>query len=101
MTSILFLQETPLMQSIQMQLSKKQKTFSDLFSAFLEFTLYIKHIENKMSLRAYIFQKLQTAEEVVRQMSKKSRFRSSFNKRDGKWSKTLLKFEGNHLYHNY
>ena len=98
MTSILFLQETPLMQSIQMQLSKKQKTFSDLFSAFLEFTLYIK---NKMSLRAYIFQKLQTAEEVVRQMSKKSRFRSSFNKRDGKWSKTLLKSEGNHLYHNY
>ena len=81
-----------------MQLSKKQKTFSDLFSAFLEFTLYIK---NKMSLRAYIFQKLQTAEEVVRQMSKKSRFRSSFNKRDGKWSKTLLKSEGNHLYHNY
>ena len=31
------------MQSIQMQLSKKQNTFSDLFSAFSEFELNIKH----------------------------------------------------------
>ena len=35
------------MQSIQMQLSKKQKAFSDLFSAFLEFTLDIKHFQKQ------------------------------------------------------
>ena len=94
MTSILFLQETPLMQSIQMQLSKKQKTFSDLFSAFLEFTLYIKHIENKMTLIVYVFQKLETAKDLVRQMSKKSRFGRPFSKGDGKGSQTLMKSEG-------
>ena len=35
------------MQSIQMELSKKQKAFSDLFAAFLEFTLNIKHFQKK------------------------------------------------------
>ena len=56
MTCILFLIGTVLMQSIQMQLSKKQKAFSDLFSAFLEFTLDIKHFQKqkKMTLIAYV-----------------------------------------------
>ena len=35
------------MQSIQMQLSKKQKTFSEFYSVFFEFRLNLKHFEKK------------------------------------------------------
>ena len=38
----------------------------------------------------YVFWKLQTTKNVVRQMSKKSRFRRPFSKRDGKRPQTLL-----------
>ena len=31
----------------QMQLSEKQKTFSQFFVAFMEFTLHFKHFEQK------------------------------------------------------
>ena len=54
-----------------------------------------------MTLIAYVFRKLQTTKNVVRQMSKKSHFRRRFNKRRGKRSQTLLKFDSQHLYHNY
>ena len=36
-----------LTQLIQMQLSRKQKTFSEFFSAFLKSSLYFKHFEQK------------------------------------------------------
>ena len=49
MTNILFLIGTILMQSIQMQLSKKQKTFCQFFSAFLEFRLSFVGFEKKRS----------------------------------------------------
>ena len=54
-----------------------------------------------MTLIAYVFQKLQTVKDVVRQMSKKSRFRRPFNKRHGKRSQTLLKSKRQHLYQIY
>ena len=47
MTSILFLIGTLFMQSIQMHLPKEKKTFPDLFSAFWEFRLNIKHFGKK------------------------------------------------------
>ena len=47
MTIILFTVGTILMQSIQMPLSKKQKTFSQLFSAFLRIRLNFEHFEKK------------------------------------------------------
>ena len=53
-----------------------------------------------MILIAYAFPKLRTAKKVVRQMSKKSRFRRPFDKH-GKRSQTLLKSERQHLYHFY
>ena len=54
-----------------------------------------------MTLTSHVFWKLQTVKDVVRQTSKKYRFKRRFNKRRGKWSKTLLKSEGQHLYHLY
>ena len=58
------------MQSIQMQLSKKQKTFSDIFSTFLEFRLNFKHFEKKMTLVGYVFLNFQHAKGVVSQCPK-------------------------------
>ena len=79
------------MQLIQMQLTKKQKTFSQYFSAVLEFRLNFKDFETKDTLIAYMFQKSETLKDVVRQMSKKSRFRRAFNKQHGKRYQTLFK----------
>ena len=47
---------------------------------------------------AYVFKKLKTAKCVVRELSEKSRFRRTFVKLYGKRSRTLMKFEGQHLY---
>ena len=47
---------------IQMQLSEKQKTFSQFFSAFLKSSLNFKHFEKKMTLIAFVFWKLSTPE---------------------------------------
>ena len=52
-----------------------------------------------MTIIAYLFLKLQTVKDIVRQMSKKSPFIRPFHKRHGKRSQTLLKSEGQHLYH--
>ena len=68
----------------------KQKTFSQFFSAFLEFILSFEDFEKKDDSIASVYHKLQTAKCVVRQMSKKSRFRRPFKKQYGKRSQTLL-----------
>ena len=54
------------MQTIQMHLSRKQKVFSEFFAAFFEFALNLKQFEKKMSLIAYVFQKLPTTKDVLR-----------------------------------
>ena len=59
-------------QQIQMQLSKKQKTLS-------EFTFNFKFFEKKIIIIVYVFPKLQTAKNVVRQISKKPRFGTPFD----------------------
>ena len=43
-----------------MQLSKKQKQFSEIFSAFFKYTLNFNHFEKKMTLTAFVFPKLWT-----------------------------------------
>ena len=63
------------MHTIQMNLSQKQKVFSRFFSAFFESALNFEHFQKKMTLIAYVFPKLPTTKNVLRQMSKSSRFR--------------------------
>ena len=50
-----------------------------------------------MTLIADVFPKLRTPKYVVKQMSKKSRFRGHFDRQDGKGDQTMLKFERNQL----
>ena len=54
-----------------------------------------------MTLIAYLFLRLPPAKNVVRYMSKKSRFRLPFQKEHGKRVSTLFKFEWQNLYHIY
>ena len=64
---------------IQMQLSEKQKIFSEIFIPFLESTSNFKHFEKKMIIIANAFPKLQTVNILVRPLSKKRRFRTRFD----------------------
>ena len=47
-----------------MQLSQKLKMFSQFFTEFLKSTFNFKHFEKKMRLIAYVFPKLETANDV-------------------------------------
>ena len=55
-----------LTQLIQMQLSQKQKTFSELFFPFLKSILNFTHFLKKMTLIAHVFPKLRTLKNLVR-----------------------------------
>ena len=57
--------------------------------------------KKRITLIAYLFLRLRPAKNVVRYMSKKSRFRLPFQKEHGKRVSTLFKFERQNLYHIY
>ena len=75
-----------------MHLSQKQKIFSQFFSAFLKSALNSEHFQKKMTLIAYVFLKLPTTENVLRQISKSSRFREPLDRRHGKWAEALIQY---------
>ena len=72
------------MYTIQMHLSQKQKIFSKFFSAFFKSALNSEHFQKKMTLRAYVFPKLPTTKNVLRQMSKSFRIRERLDRRHSK-----------------
>ena len=80
------------MHTIQMHLSQKQKIFSEFFAAFFESALNFEHFQKKMTLIAYAFPKLLTTKNVLRQMSKSSRFREPVGRRHGKWAEALIQY---------
>ena len=89
MTSIPLLVET--IECTQFRwLSQKQKIFSEFFVAIFESALNFEHFQKKMTLIAYVFPKLPTTKNVLRQMSKSSRFREPVDRRHGKWAEALI-----------
>ena len=52
-----------------------------------------------MTLIADLFPKLRTPKNVVRYMSKKSRFKVPFDRQHGKRAQTLMRSEPQHRYH--
>ena len=54
-----------------------------------------------MTLRAYLFPKLRTAENVARYMYKKSCFKGPFDRQHEKRIQTLLRSGQQHCYHIY
>ena len=80
------------MQTIQIHLSQKQNIFSQFFSAFFESALNLEHFQKKMTLIAYVFPKLPTTKNVLRQMSKSFRFRERLDRRHSKWAEALIQY---------
>ena len=78
------------MHTIQMHLSQKQKIVAQFFAEFFESALNFEHFQKKMTLIAYVFPKLPTTKNVLRQMSKSSRFREPVHRRHGKWAEALI-----------
>ena len=80
------------MHRIQMHLSQKEKIFSGFFSAFFESPLNSQHFQKKMTLIAYVFAKIPTTKNVLRQMSKSFRFRERLDRRHSKWAEVLIQY---------
>ena len=55
-----------LLQPIQILLSQKQNTFSQVFSPFLKSTLNFERFQKKMTLIADVFPKLPSPKKVIR-----------------------------------
>ena len=80
------------MHTIQMPLSQKHKIFSRFFAAIFESALNFEHFQKKMTLIAYVFPKLPTTKNVLRQMSKSSHFREPLDRRHGKRAEALIQY---------
>ena len=78
------------MHTIQMHLSQKEKSFSEIFSAFFESALNFEHFQKKRTFIAHVFSKLPTTKNVLRQISKSSRFREPVDRRHGKRAEALI-----------
>ena len=75
-----------------MHFSQKQKIFSEFFSAFLKSALNSEHFQKKMTLIAYVFPKLPTTKNVLRQMSKSFHFRQRLDRRHSKCTEALIQY---------
>ena len=82
---------------IQMQLSLRQETLSQVFSAILKFTLCSQYFEKKDYPQRSFICNIKDSENIVRKMSKKSFFRG-VKQHSGRAQK-LLKSASQHLYH--
>ena len=80
------------MHTIQMHSSQKEKIFSRFFSAFSESALNFEHFQKKRTFIAYVFPKLPITKNLLRQMSKSSRFREPVDSRHGKWVEALIQY---------
>ena len=82
-----------LVQSIQIQLSEKEKKFSEFFFAFLKSIINFKHITKKMTLIADVFWKIAAPKTMVRLMSKMPCYRRHLDREDEKWVERMLQSE--------
>ena len=80
------------MHRIQMHFSQKQKIFSQFFFAFCESSLNSEHFQKKRTFIADVFPKLPSTKNVLRQMSKSSRFREPADRQHGKWAEALIQY---------
>ena len=89
-----------LTQPIQILVPQKQKTFSQFLSAFLKTIWNFKHFQTKDDSHSRCISEITDSWKVLK-MSKKSRFRGSFNKQHFRRPQTLLHSERQHLYHSF
>ena len=99
MTSILFLTENIWRNQFRSNYLKNEKLFLKYFLNFRNLHEILNICNKKMSFIADLFAKLRTPKNVVRYMSKKSRFKGPFDRQHGKRVQTLLRSESQYRYH--
>ena len=99
MTSILFLIETIQRNQFKSNYLKNEKLFLEFFLHFPNLHEILNIFKKKMTFIADLFPKLRTPKDVVRYLSKKSRFKGTFARQHGKRVQTLLRSEPQHRYH--
>ena len=99
MTSILFLTENIWRNQFGSNYLKNQKLFLNYFFHFRNLHEILNICKKKMTFIADLFAKLRTPKNVVRYMSKKSRFKGLFDRQHGKRVQTLFRSEPQHKYH--
>ena len=81
-----------------MQLSQKQKTFSQFFATFLKLILSFNNFETKYDRHRFCISEIRASENLVRLLSKMSRLRGPFNNQHAKRVEPVLKSASQHLY---
>ena len=99
MTSILFLTETISRNQFVSNYLKNEKLFLKLFLDFPNLHQILNIFTKKMTFIADLFPKLRTPKDVVRYLSKKSRFKGTFDRQHGKRVQKLLRSESQYCYH--
>ena len=99
MTSILFLTENIWRDQFGRNYLKNKKLFLNFCLHFRNRYEILSISEKKMTFIADLFAKLRTPKNVVRYLSKKSRFKGLFDRQHGKRVQTLLRSESQHRYH--
>ena len=84
---------------MQMQLSKKRKTFSHFFVPFLNLHPILNIFRKNMMVIANVFPKLQTVKNFVRRLCKKRRFGTRFDSQHLKGSLIFAKCPWEPFYH--
>ena len=99
MTSILFLTENIWRNQFGSNYLKNQKLFLNYFLHFRNLDEILNICKKKMTFIADLFAKLRSPKNLVRYMSKKSRFKGLFDRQHGKRVQTLFRSEPQHRYH--
>ena len=99
MTSILFLTETIQRNQFGRNYLKNKKLFLNFFLHFRNRHEILNICAKNMTFIADLFAKSRTRKNVVRYMSKKSRFKRPFDRQQGKRVQTLLRSGTRDRYH--
>ena len=84
------------MQTIQMHLSQKLDLSSQNSCPFFKSALNFEHFQKTMTILADAFPKLLSPKDIVRKMSKNSRFRLPIDRQHGQVAETLIQFSRQH-----
>ena len=98
MTSILFIIVRIFQSLFNWYYLKNEKLFRSFFFHFWNLQQILNIFKNKKVVIANVFSKLQNVKDLIRPLSKKRRFRTSFDSQHVKASETLLKSQWEDFY---
>ena len=101
MTSILFVKVTIHGNQFKCHYLRNKKTFLKFLLHFWNLHQIWNIFQQNMTLIGFVFAKLRTAKDMVREMSKNPCFRTPFDSQHAKGSKRLLKIARKHFYYNF